>query len=159
MPLNEDLIGVNPKRVIECGNCHTPADISINQSSVELICPGCYRMLGNWMTTSEAVAAMTEFVTKAANTSASLRACKCVCPSTRNPFQPGPLVEHKPPIESAIHYHIRWSDSSLDWKPFPTKEEATKLATKIRKRNESYVIVERDGECERCKAFGLQSKA
>ena len=38
-----------------------------------------------------------------------------------------------------IHYHIRWSsDSSLDWKPFRTKEEATKVAEGMKKPNESY---------------------
>jgi hypothetical protein len=52
-----------------------------------------------------------------------------------------------------IHYHICWSDSSLDWKPFPRKEEAAKLAEQIKKPNESYVVVERDDECERCKEF------
>jgi hypothetical protein len=62
-------------------------------------------------------------------------------------------MEHIGSIESGIHYHIRWSDSSLDWKPFPTKEEAKILAGEIKKRNESFVIVERDDECERCKMF------
>ena len=54
---------------------------------------------------------------------------------------------------SAIHYHIRWSDSSLDWKPFPTEEEATTLASLVKKPNESFSVVERDDECERCKVF------
>ena len=60
-------------------------------------------------------------------------------------------MEHSGSIKSGIHYHIRWSDSSVDWKPFPTKEEATILAGQIKKRNESFIIVERDDECERCK--------
>jgi hypothetical protein len=64
-------------------------------------------------------------------------------------------VEHDRLINSEIHYHIRWSDSSLDWEPFLTKEEATHLAGRIQKQNESYTIVERDGECERCKVFKL----
>ena len=54
---------------------------------------------------------------------------------------------------SNTHYHILWSDSVLDWKPFPTKEEAEHLARQIKKRNESYTIVERGEECERCSAF------
>ena len=62
-------------------------------------------------------------------------------------------MEHRGPIKSGIHYHIRWSDSSLDWKPFPTKEDATEVAGQIKKPNESYTIVERDNECERCKTF------
>jgi len=57
------------------------------------------------------------------------------------------------PFVTKLHYHIRWSASSLDWKPFPTKAEATELAEHIKKRGESYVIVERDDNCERCKAF------
>jgi len=55
--------------------------------------------------------------------------------------------------KSQTHYHIRWSDSSLDWKPFSTREEATKLAGQIKKRNESYTIEEFGDECQRCKAF------
>jgi len=60
-------------------------------------------------------------------------------------------------MEAGIHYHICWSDSSLDWKAFPTKEDATKLARKIKKPDERYIIVERDDECQRCKEF--KSKA
>jgi hypothetical protein len=61
-------------------------------------------------------------------------------------------------MQSKTHYHIRWSDSSLDWKAFPTKEAATKLAALIKKRDESYSIEEFDYECERCRAFLSQSK-
>ena len=57
------------------------------------------------------------------------------------------------PSNSKIHYHIRWSDLSLDWKSCPTEQEAAKLAEQIKQRSESYIIVERNGECERCKAF------
>jgi len=59
-------------------------------------------------------------------------------------------------INSEIHYHILWSDSSLDWKPLSTEEEAATLARHIKKRNESYVIVERDAGCERCKRLKSQ---
>lgn len=58
---------------------------------------------------------------------------------------------------STIHYHICWSDSTLDWKRFPTKEEAIELAGHIKRPNESYMIVERDGECERCKVIRSDS--
>ncbi len=64
-------------------------------------------------------------------------------------------MEHDRLINSEIHYHICWSNSSVDWEPFLTKEEATQLAGQIQKPNESYTIVKRDGECERCKAFKL----
>jgi len=57
-----------------------------------------------------------------------------------------------------VHYHIRWSNLSLDWKAFATKEEARKMAEHIKQRNESYTIVEHDGDCERCKAFIAKSK-
>jgi hypothetical protein len=57
------------------------------------------------------------------------------------------------------HYHIRWSDSSLDWKPFSTEIEATELVALIKKRDETYRIEEFDEECGRCKAFLSQSVA
>ena len=158
MPLNENLIEVNVKRLVECGRCHTSAGISMNQSNVELICPSCYRTLGSWVTKSEAVADITDFVTKASKTSEGLPACKCVSLSKRNPFDPTPVMEHEPPVDSVIHYHILWSDSTLDWKRFATKEEATHLACQIKKLSESYTIVERDEECERCKAFESQAR-
>ena len=67
-------------------------------------------------------------------------------------------MEDSESIKSGIHYHIRWSDSSVDWKPFPTKQEATILGGHIKKRNESFIIVERDDECKRCKEFELGLK-
>lgn len=67
-----------------------------------------------------------------------------------------PSIPEKAP-ESNSHYLICWSsDWSLDWRPFPTKDEATELAGRMQGRNESYIIVERDDECERCMVF--QSK-
>jgi hypothetical protein len=65
------------------------------------------------------------------------------------------FMEHSGPIKSEIHYHIFWT--FLDWKPFATKDEANKCAAQIKRPNESYTIVERDDECERCKQF--KSKA
>ena len=70
----------------------------------------------------------------------------------------GAIVEHSESIKSAIHYHILWTDSSLDWQPFPTIEEATIMAGQIKRWNESFKIVERDAECERCKMFNSRSK-
>jgi len=61
-------------------------------------------------------------------------------------------------IKSGVHYHIRWSpDLCIDWKSLSTREEAKQLAERIKKPNESYVVVERDDECERCKAFKLKA--
>jgi hypothetical protein len=62
-------------------------------------------------------------------------------------------------MEAKIHYHICWSDSSLDWKAFPTKEEAYDVAVTIKKPNESYVIVERGQDCERCQLFKSKPNA
>jgi hypothetical protein len=62
-------------------------------------------------------------------------------------------------IKSGMHYHILWSGSALDWKPFPTKEEALKLGGAIKKRNETFTVLENDGECERCKAFRSKAKS
>jgi len=56
------------------------------------------------------------------------------------------------------HYHIRWSNSDIDWKPFRNSEDASDLAEVIKKRNESYTILERDSECERCKAFTASAR-
>jgi hypothetical protein len=59
---------------------------------------------------------------------------------------------------NVIHYHIQWSShASLDWKPFPTREEAIKLAEKLKFRDETYTIVTRDGDCERCNAVELNA--
>ena len=60
-------------------------------------------------------------------------------------------------MNSENHYHIRWSNSNLDWKPFPTSEEAAKFAKHLKRPNESYLIEERDSDCERCRAFKSQA--
>ena len=56
-------------------------------------------------------------------------------------------------MEAKIHYHICWSDSSLDWQSFATKEEAMELAKTIKKPNESCIIIARGQDCERCQLF------
>ena len=76
----------------------------------------------------------------------------CVCFATVRPW-----VYKKKTMKSGIHYHIRWSNASVDWKPFLTEGDATELAGKIKKPNESYIIVERDNACERCKEFELKA--
>jgi|KBSMisStandDraft_5_1062788.scaffolds.fasta_scaffold01494_13 hypothetical protein len=61
-------------------------------------------------------------------------------------------------VNLGIHHHIRWTGgSSLDWKPFRTKQEATKVAEQIKKPGESYAIVERNDGCERCQEFKLKA--
>jgi hypothetical protein len=51
------------------------------------------------------------------------------------------------------HYHIRWSNSKLDWEAFPTSEEAQASAEQLLMRGESYVIEQVDGDCPRCSSL------
>lgn len=39
-----------------------------------------------------------------------------------------------------MHYHIRWSDSKLDWKPFSTREEAEQEARRLALRGETFTV-------------------
>ena len=50
-----------------------------------------------------------------------------------------------------IHFHIRWSDSKLDWKAFQTPEEAMTQANELVRPGGTYVIEELDGACPRCR--------
>jgi uncharacterized paraquat-inducible protein A len=63
MPLQEHLVELTTKRLIGCRECHATADVSINGSSVKLICPNCHASLGTWATTAEAAAGITAFLT------------------------------------------------------------------------------------------------
>lgn len=50
-----------------------------------------------------------------------------------------------------LHYHIRWSCVlGLDWEAFSTFAEAETRAKELVRRDETYVIEERDQDCERC---------
>jgi len=61
-------------------------------------------------------------------------------------------------MKLGVHYHIRWlSELSLDWKPFRMEEEATGVAERIKKPDESYTVERRDDDCERCKEFKLKA--
>jgi len=49
------------------------------------------------------------------------------------------------------HFHILWSSTPvLDWKVFQAKEEAESFAKTVLLKHETYAIVERNGDCERC---------
>jgi hypothetical protein len=48
------------------------------------------------------------------------------------------------------HYHIRWSNSTLDWEAFPTSEEAEAQAQQLVRLGESYIIEPAGGDCQRC---------
>ena len=63
----------------------------------------------------------------------------------------GVSLEAKARVNSERHYHIRWSDSNVDWKPFNTSEQAREVAERIKRPNENYIIEEYDGGCERCR--------
>ena len=57
------------------------------------------------------------------------------------------------PVSHKTHFHIRWSSTSrLDWKPFPTREEAEELAKILVRPDETYAIEELNGNCSRCAA-------
>lgn len=52
-----------------------------------------------------------------------------------------------------IHYHIRWSNSKLDWQAFRSREEAGKSAKDLVRPQESYAIEEFGEDCARCDAL------
>jgi hypothetical protein len=51
------------------------------------------------------------------------------------------------------HYHIRWSNSKLDWEAFLTSDEAQAQAEQLVRLGETYVIEEVDGDCPRCSSL------
>ena len=51
-----------------------------------------------------------------------------------------------------LHYHIRWSSSTLDWQRFNTRKEAEEGARQRVRLHESYTIQEFDKDCVRCRA-------
>lgn len=60
---------------------------------------------------------------------------------------------------SQSHFHIRWSGFELDWLTFPTEEEATTKAERLKRPGDSYTIEHRDANCERCKELLAKVKA
>jgi GAF domain-containing protein len=51
------------------------------------------------------------------------------------------------------HYHIRWSNSKLDWEAFPSPAEAQAQAQQLVRRGESYVIEQVNGDCPQCRSL------
>jgi hypothetical protein len=51
------------------------------------------------------------------------------------------------------HFHIRWSNSKVDWKAFSTREEASEAAELIKIKDENYIIEQYAAECGPCRAF------
>ena len=39
-----------------------------------------------------------------------------------------------------MHYHIRWSDSELDWKRFSTRQEAEQAARQLARPGETFTL-------------------
>ena len=51
-----------------------------------------------------------------------------------------------------IHFHIRWAGVvRLDWEPFKTLDQALLRATELGRPGESFLLVEGDDSCRRCK--------
>jgi len=51
-----------------------------------------------------------------------------------------------------FHYHIRWSDSKLDWQVFNTPEEARRDANRLVRPGETYTIDKFEDGCPKCAA-------
>ncbi|HZP32426.1 MAG TPA: hypothetical protein VFB23_03600 [Candidatus Acidoferrales bacterium] len=56
-----------------------------------------------------------------------------------------------------MHYHIRWSETNLDWEAFTTRAEAEALARELARAGEEFTIEEFDRNCPRC-ANGFRSQ-
>ena len=50
-----------------------------------------------------------------------------------------------------MHYHIRWSDSKLDWERFTTRQEAEQAARKLARSGETFTLEHvEDKTCMQC---------
>jgi len=59
-----------------------------------------------------------------------------------------------------MHYHIRWSDSKLDWERFSTREEAEQAAKQLARRGEAFTIETVDDKtCKQCLKIGKRTSA
>ena len=54
MPLLEERVKLNDKRLIACRDCSSVAHVSIEGSKVTMMCPKCHTQLGTWETTEAA---------------------------------------------------------------------------------------------------------
>jgi hypothetical protein len=50
-----------------------------------------------------------------------------------------------------VHYHIRWSDSKLDWQAFSASQEAQIEAERLARFEETYTIEKFGENCPRCR--------
>lgn len=50
-----------------------------------------------------------------------------------------------------MHYHIRWSDSKLDWERFGTREQAEQAASRLARPGERFTLEHVEDEtCIQC---------
>jgi len=50
-----------------------------------------------------------------------------------------------------MHYHIRWSDSKLDWERFSTHQEAEQAASQLVRPGETFIVEHVDDKaCMQC---------
>jgi len=52
-----------------------------------------------------------------------------------------------------MHYHIRWSDSKVDWQAFGSPAEANASAEKLARPGETYAVEKFEDICWRCAQF------
>ena len=62
-------------------------------------------------------------------------------------------MDPSPNIYRIPHYHIRWSNRSLDWQAFKTPEDAQIRAEELRIIGEAYAIERFEPPCNRCLRF------
>jgi hypothetical protein len=64
--------------------------------------------------------------------------------------------------DSTRHFHIRWSESNVDWERFETRKEAEERAAQIALIGDTFTIEEFDYPCTRCaestKTFAAKSR-
>jgi hypothetical protein len=50
-----------------------------------------------------------------------------------------------------MHYHIRWSNTKLDWERFRTRQEAEQAARQLARPGETFALEQvHDGTCVQC---------
>jgi hypothetical protein len=52
-----------------------------------------------------------------------------------------------------MHYHIRWSDTKVDWQAFGSPAEADASAENLARPGETYTVEKFEGTCWRCAQF------
>jgi hypothetical protein len=58
-----------------------------------------------------------------------------------------------------MHFHIRWSQLTLDWERFDTREAAEERAEYLVRDGETYTVEAFDGTCARCGEYKARRAA